>query len=174
MTNIIERNYVVPLRRGFVNTPKYKRTNKAVYVLREFMKKHMKSDDIKIGPVLNDFLWFKGIRNPPGKVSVIATKDKEGVVRVELTGHKYVDFKQQAKTTKSSSFKEKLQEKLQTKPKDESSQNDTDKPVKVKEEKASKEAKVKESAKEKEPAKTETKKVEEVAEESSLEEDKNE
>lgn len=112
MAEEIKRNYVVPLRRGFVNTPRYKRTNKAVRVLREFMIKHMKSEDIKIGPKLNLLLWEKGIKNPPGKVEVTAIKNKEGTVKVELIGHDYVDFKQQEKVNKNASFKEKLQEKM--------------------------------------------------------------
>ncbi|MFP4523564.1 MAG: 50S ribosomal protein L31e [Candidatus Woesearchaeota archaeon] len=112
MTEELKRNYVIPLRRGFVNTPRHKRTNKAVSVLREFIAKHMKSDDIKIGPKLNSLLWEKGIKNPPGKVSVTANKDTQGTVKVELVGEKYVDFKQQEKVNKNASFKEKLQEKM--------------------------------------------------------------
>jgi large subunit ribosomal protein L31e len=112
MAEEIKRTYVIPLRRGFINTPRYKRTNKAVRVLKEFLKKHMKSEDIKIGPALNDLLWVNGIKNPPGKVTVDVTKDSKGVVRAELKGVKYVDFKLADKVNKNASFKEKLQSKV--------------------------------------------------------------
>lgn len=108
----IKRTYVVPLRRGFFNTPRYKRSNKAITVLKNFLVKHMKSNDIKLGKHLNEFLWKNGIKNPPAKVKVDVTKDKEGVVRAELSGKEYIDFKMQEKVDKNQSFKEKLKNKV--------------------------------------------------------------
>ena len=81
---MLEREYVVPLRREFLKTPRYKRTNKAVTALRSFMVKHMKSNDVSIGSHLNQELWKNGIKNPPHKVTVKATKDDSGKVFVEL------------------------------------------------------------------------------------------
>lgn len=111
----IKREYVVPLRRGFFNTPRYKRTHKAVRVLKEFIIKHMKSEKIKIGKRLNDFLWKNGIKNPPARVSVTMSKDKEDVVRVELAGFDYVDFKQVESDKKPETLKEKIADKVGTK-----------------------------------------------------------
>jgi type III secretory pathway component EscV len=74
----------------------------------------MKSDDVKIGKNLNDHVWKHGIRNPPSKVTVSATKDDEGVVRVELEGESYVDFKVKDKVDQNQTFKEKLQNKVAT------------------------------------------------------------
>jgi len=84
----MERTYTIPLRRGFWKTPRYKRTNKAVRVLREYLKKHMKVEEVKLGQHLNDFLWQNGIRNPPGKVQVTVTKEKD-VAFAELTGKEF-------------------------------------------------------------------------------------
>jgi len=109
---IIKRTYVIPLRRGFFNTPRYKRTNKAVTVLKNFLVKHMKTEDVKLGKHLNEFLWKNGIKNPPAKVKVEVTKDKEGRVRAELVGKEYVDFKMQEKVDKNQSFKEKIKSKV--------------------------------------------------------------
>jgi hypothetical protein len=72
----------------------------------------MKSDDVKIGKNLNDHIWQNGIRNPPSKVKVIAIKDNEGTVRVELEGKQYVDFKVKDKVDQNQTFKEKLQNKV--------------------------------------------------------------
>ena len=129
MAEEITRTYTVPLRQGFSETPRYKRTNKAMRVLKGFIVKHMKSENIKIGKKLNELIWQNGIKNPPGKVKVTATKDKEGVVKVELEGVKYLDFKVQEKVDKNQSFKEKLQNKVQT-TKDDSKTEE--KPVKAK------------------------------------------
>jgi large subunit ribosomal protein L31e len=81
---MLERIYNVPLRKGCQKAPKWKRTKKAVSVLREFIAKHMKSEDVKIGKYLNQRLWQHGIRNPPHHIKVSASKDEEGKVFVEL------------------------------------------------------------------------------------------
>ena len=83
---VLERTYNVPLRKGTRRAPNWKRTKKAVSVLREFLAKHMKSDNVKLSKELNEKLWEHGIKNPPHHVKVNATKDDKGVVKVELFG----------------------------------------------------------------------------------------
>lgn len=87
----LERTYNVPLRRTFVRSPRYKRSKRAVTILKEFIAKHMKSDDIKIGKNLNEFIWKDGIQNPPHHVKIQVVKDDKGVVRAELFGKKYAE-----------------------------------------------------------------------------------
>lgn len=82
----LERTYVVPLRREALKRQRYKRTPKAMLALQQFVAKHMKSDDVRVGPALNGAIWAHGRQNPPGKVKVNCVKDDEGVVRVELFG----------------------------------------------------------------------------------------
>jgi len=82
----LERSYNIPLRKAFMRTPKYRRAKKAVTELRLFLQKHMKSDNIKIGKVLNKKLWERGIRNPPHHIKINALKEDDGTVRVELFG----------------------------------------------------------------------------------------
>lgn len=84
----LEREYVIPLREKCRSVPRYKKTNKAVKTIKEFLAKHMKIYDrdlnkIKIDKYVNEYLWFRGIRNPPHKVKVKATKEDD-IVRVEL------------------------------------------------------------------------------------------
>ncbi len=108
----ITRTYTVPLRRGFANTPRHRRTHKAVRVLKEFLVKHFKATDVKLGKHLNDLLWENGIRNPPPKVKVTGTKDKDGIVKVELEGKAYAEFKVKEKTERNQTFQEKLKGKV--------------------------------------------------------------
>ena len=84
--NTLERTYNVPLRKEFLKVPKYKRAKKAVKALKQFLVKHMKSDNVKIGKYLNDEIWKHGIKNPPHHVKLNAVKDKEGLVTAELVG----------------------------------------------------------------------------------------
>lgn len=72
----LKREYVVPLRKKTNLAPKWRRSKKAVSVLNDFIKKHMKTDDVVICAELNEKIWENGIKNPPGKVSVIAVKTK--------------------------------------------------------------------------------------------------
>ena len=80
----LERVYNVPLRQGYMKVPKYKRAKKAVKTLREFLAKHMKSENVKIGDYVNKQIWQHGMRNPPHHVKVNAKKDDDGKVFAEL------------------------------------------------------------------------------------------
>ncbi len=89
-TEKIEREYIIPLREKCRKVPRYKKTNKAIRTIKEFLVKHMKIRDrdlrkIKIDKYLNEFIWNKGIRNPPYKIKVKAIKEiGKDEVRAEL------------------------------------------------------------------------------------------
>ena len=70
----LKREYVVPLRRKMRTAPRWRRSKKAVSVLKDFMRKHMKTEDVVICSDLNEYMWKCGSRNPPGKVSVVALR----------------------------------------------------------------------------------------------------
>ena len=80
----LEREYNIPLRREFQKVASYKRAKKAVKAVQEFLVKHMKSTDVKLGKHLNEKIWERGIKNPPHHVLVTVTKDEEGKVFAEL------------------------------------------------------------------------------------------
>ncbi len=83
---VLEREYIIPLRKEFQKAPKYKRAKKTIKALKEFLAKHMKSDNIKIGKYLNLKVWEHGIKNPPHKVKVKVEKFDDGLVKAELVG----------------------------------------------------------------------------------------
>jgi ribosomal protein L31E len=85
---VLEREYIVPLRKGCLHTPYYRRTKRAVKVLREFIARHMKVAERDLGKVrldkwLNHEINFRN-ENPPAKIKVKCRKTDEGIVRVEL------------------------------------------------------------------------------------------
>ena len=84
-----ESIYTVNFRKAWI-TPEYKRTNRVVGILREFTRRHMKTDDIKIDQYLNRYLWQRGKRNPPRRIRVRMTKDESDTVVVSL----YEEFKE--------------------------------------------------------------------------------
>jgi len=85
-TEKIEREYIIPLRKRWMIVPRYRRTNKAVRSVKEFLARHMKIrdrdlDKIRLDRYLNETLWHRGIKNPPAKIKVRAIKEGE-IVRV--------------------------------------------------------------------------------------------
>ncbi len=86
MSNIEEtvaRIYTINFSKSLL-TPKHKRTDRVVNMIREFANKHMKSSQIKIDQELNRYIWQKGKTNPPRKVRVRLVKDEDDQVIVSL------------------------------------------------------------------------------------------
>jgi ribosomal protein L31E len=111
----IERTYNVPSRKGFRHTAKYKKTAKAMRTLQEFLKHHLKTDNVKIGGHLNMLLWENGIRNPPHHVKVhawISEKDGKKEAKVELEGFEFKGAIQAEKKKEPETMKDKLAAKL--------------------------------------------------------------
>lgn len=106
----LERIYTIPLRKQVQKSPGYKRAKKAMNTVKRFLAKHMKSDDIKIGQLINRELWKRGIKNPPCRIKIVAVKDDKGAVKAELFGHKYVEKHKIEKVEKSKL--EQLKEKM--------------------------------------------------------------
>jgi len=163
MAEKLERIYNVPLRRGFIRTPGWKKTKKAVSTLKDFMKQHMKAETIKIGPELNKKLWERGIKNPPHHVKVTAVKEDD-VVKVELEGVEFKALKPRKKEEKKAGLKGKLEaltkgkeEKVENKKSQESKipgKSETSSPTEVKKEEKPAEKKKEEKPKvKKEPEK---------------------
>src|ERR671931_207907 len=79
----LSRVYTVNLGKAWL-TPRYRRTDRVVNMVREFAKKNMKSDEVKIDQDLNRHIWNRGKTNPPRKVRVKMVKDEDDVVTVTL------------------------------------------------------------------------------------------
>lgn len=109
----LERIYNVPLRKGFIKSPKYKKTKKAIATLKDFLMRHMKCSEkeLRIGKHLNHAVWARGYKHPPHHVKITAIKGDDGFVRAELFGIKYdepvrSEEKEDKKKEKASDVKE--------------------------------------------------------------------
>jgi len=107
---VLERVYNVPLRKEFQKVARWKKTKKAVSALKQFLAKHMKSDDVKLSKEINEKLWQHGIKNPPHHLKVTVTKDDKGVVKAELFGVKKEAKKEVKAKEKKAEAKEKKPE----------------------------------------------------------------
>jgi len=95
---VIEREYVVPLRREWLKVQKYRRAKKALRALKEFMVQHMQIYDrdtrkIKVDIYLNNEIKFRGNKKPLHKIKVKAIKYDNGIVEVKLVNiPKHIEF----------------------------------------------------------------------------------
>ncbi len=81
---IDERIYTVPLRKAYWTGSRLKRANRSVRILRQFVERHMKPEEILIQPEVNEVIWARGIQKPPRRIRIRATKNDENLVRVYL------------------------------------------------------------------------------------------
>ena len=49
----LERVYTIPLRKEYQKAPHYKRAKRAISAIYDFVQRHVKTNDIKIGKFLN-------------------------------------------------------------------------------------------------------------------------
>ena len=79
----VTRIETVNMGRAWI-TPRYRRTDRVINMIREFAKKSMKSDDVKLDQDLNRQIWTRGRTNPPRKVRLRLVKDEDATVVVSL------------------------------------------------------------------------------------------
>ncbi len=148
----LERLYVVHLRDGFIKVPRYKRAKKAVSHLREFIKRHMKSKEVYISKKVNEFIWSRGIKNPPPRIKVVAVKE-EAITKVFLPEEweemkkskekekKEVEKKDEEKIKKKDKQEEKKEEDKKKEDKEDKDKGVNEEKAEKKEEKSDKEKK---------------------------------
>ncbi len=92
-----ERFYTIPLGKAWL-VPPNKRAPKAIRIIRDFVKRHMKLEakregeeeeesepkKLIISNEVNEKVWSRGIEKPPRKIRVRAAKDRDGNVTVYL------------------------------------------------------------------------------------------
>jgi large subunit ribosomal protein L31e len=123
---ILEREYVIPLRRAWQRVPAYERSGRAIKAIKIFIAKHMKvperdTDKVKLDVYFNNEIWFRGRANPPAKVKVKAKKEGDlvHVTFVHVPEHvKFLKAKHE-KRHKKSEKKSSISEKPAEQPKEE-------------------------------------------------------
>ena len=81
---IDERIYTVPLRKAYWIGSRLHRANRTVRILREFVERHMKPEELLIQPEVNEKIWARGIQKPPRRLRIRATKNADNLVRIYL------------------------------------------------------------------------------------------
>ena len=152
MAEEIDRIYIIPLRTNYSKEPRSKRSNRALRKIKEFVRKHAKTKEMKISRGLNELIFSRGFKKPPGKIKVEVKGNLSGVL-IKLPGE--IIVKKEEKQKKGiAGLKERLTGKTEEKKKS---------AVEEKVKEATSEEKVKEAAekvKKEEDKKKEEKKTE--------------
>ncbi|MFA4820502.1 MAG: 50S ribosomal protein L31e [Candidatus Aenigmatarchaeota archaeon] len=104
-----EKIFTIPLREAYKKAHD-NRVPYAVRLIKKYLQTHMKAETVKMGKHLNEELWTRSISKPPRRVRVKAFKEGD-IVKVELMGFDYVEFKAKPKKDRKD-MKEKLMERL--------------------------------------------------------------
>jgi len=76
-----ERVYTVPLGKVLLS-PNTHRAVRAINMIKEFARRHMKTYSVKIDEEISHIIWARGVRSPPRKIRVKMTKTEEGYILV--------------------------------------------------------------------------------------------
>jgi len=85
----LERVYTINLGKVLLSVDTH-RAPRAINMIREFARHHMKIADIRIEEDVAHQIWSKGVRSPPRKIRVRMSKTDEGYVLVSA----YTDEKE--------------------------------------------------------------------------------
>src|SRR3972149_3526352 len=83
MSQELERVYTINLGKVLLS-PNNQRAKRAVNMVKEYARHHMKTEEIKIEESVNHQIWKRGIKHPPRKIRVRMTKTDEGFVILTL------------------------------------------------------------------------------------------
>ena len=103
MSQELERVYTINLGKVLL-TPNNQRAKRAINMIKEFARHHMKTEEIKIEETLSHLIWKRGIKHPPRKIRVSMTKTDEGFILVSPYEEEIEEVtkpKEEKKTTKS-------------------------------------------------------------------------
>jgi large subunit ribosomal protein L31e len=153
-----EKIFTISLREAFAKG-RTQRAQDASRLVRNFLIRHMKSENVKIGNSINEDVWKRGMQKPPRKVRVHAVKE-ENIVYAELLGvdiktpskeeikkkeekkkQKKEKIKEERKERKKMTIQEEIEEEVKGKPKELPETKKEEKPKELKEEKPKEEKK---------------------------------
>jgi large subunit ribosomal protein L31e len=77
----LTRIYTVNLAKAW-DTPKHRRTDRVINIIREFTQRHMQTNKVKIDQDLNRHIWSRGKTNPPRKIRLRMIKEEDDTVVV--------------------------------------------------------------------------------------------
>jgi large subunit ribosomal protein L31e len=165
----LERVYTINLGKVKLSQSQH-RAVRAINMIKEFARHHMKVEEIKIEEELAHQVWARGVRRPPRKIRVRMTKTDDGYILVSQYDEeaeskvtpekdtKKVEDKVEEPSTEAKEVEDKVEEPAKEAPKKEKPAKEAPKKEKPAKEAQKKEKPAKEAQKKEKPAKEAPKK----------------
>ena len=155
MSQELERVYTINLGKVKLSQSQH-RAVRAINMIREFARHHMKVEEIKIEEELAHQVWARGVRRPPRKIRVRMTKTDDGYILVSQYDEEAESKVTPEKDTKK--VEDKVEEPSKEAPKKEKPSKEAPKKEKPAKEAPKKEKPAKQAPKKEKPAKQAPKK----------------
>jgi large subunit ribosomal protein L31e len=110
------RIYTVNLTKAW-DTPKYRRTDRVINIIKEFTQRHMQTNKVKIDQDLNRHIWSRGKKNPPRKIRLRMIKEDDDTVVVSSYIEEKSSLSEESVEEKAKVQAEKVEEKVEEKAK---------------------------------------------------------
>ena len=81
MSQEAERVYTINLGKVLLS-PDNQRAKRAINMIKEFTRRHMKTEEVKIEEDVSHMIWSRGIKHPPRKIRIRMTRTDEGYVLI--------------------------------------------------------------------------------------------
>jgi len=117
-----ERIYTINIRKAISKAPRWEKSKRSVVAVKNFLKKHMKGDDVKVGKSITEEIWKRGNQNPPKSIRIhaVLTEDEKGkIIKAELLGVPFPEEKEKKKEKKKEEKPKEEVKKEEAKPKEE-------------------------------------------------------
>ena len=142
MSQELERVYTVNLGKALLSVDTHRAT-RAINMIKEFARHHMKVEEIKIEEDLAHQIWARGARSPPRKIRVRMAKTDDGYVLVsrydeDVESEIVPEKKKKGKGKEKSSKEVKKEEPAKEVKKEEPAKVKKEEPAKVKKEEPAK------------------------------------
>lgn len=79
-----EKIFTLNIRKNLIKTPRWRRSIKAMKILKEKLRRISKSERVLIDKKLNEKIWSRGIEKPVTKVRIRLVKLDKKTVKAEL------------------------------------------------------------------------------------------
>ena len=73
-----EKIYTIRLMKAKM-APRTKRARKAIKIIKDYLAKHTKTENVRIDSSLNEAVWDRGLKKIPSKIRVKAVKREEEI-----------------------------------------------------------------------------------------------
>ncbi|MFH0929280.1 MAG: 50S ribosomal protein L31e [Candidatus Aenigmatarchaeota archaeon] len=110
-----EKIFTIPLKKAF-DKSRVHRAEDASKLVRKYLIRHMKSENVKLGKSINEGLWERGMQSPPRKIRVHAVKEDDTVysellgVEIKTPSKEEIKKKEEKKKGKREKIKEERKE----------------------------------------------------------------